>query len=373
MAPKPSVLCKTFTMVNYPLASHHFLLTDMKKITILLLLFVNHTVWSQLVDETGTSQFPYKPSGFSGKPKADEIQFAIKAAKLNALSRYITSMDQNSRLNFQKIQSSIEADIDRIVPSTSIVRNDYDKRQKLIFISLRASINSSLLRDRLIQSGAAAQMPPKEKSYVCGAFVARRQTSVTAFDEKRVIANRDESFSEDFEEVASNGSSTSVTADQRRERTSTTAGSKTTKSDDISWDIFPAEVLDSSMSGILKTAGYRLVPAAALGRKSDGLINLDSINNDYSNGNDLSQNTRDDMVEGCENLKINYLSTGTMSVQAPSRHPVTGDTKITGMVNAQVWDVGGFIPEVIASIEPVQYSAIGDTQTTAENNAIKLA
>ena len=56
----------------------------------------------------------------------------------------------------------------------------------------------------------------------------------------------------DFEEVASNGSSTSVTADQRRERTSTTAGSRTTKADDISWDIFPAEVLDSSMSGILK-------------------------------------------------------------------------------------------------------------------------
>ena len=41
-------------------------------------------------------------------------------------------MDQNSRLNFQKIQSSIEADIDRIVPSASIVRNDYDKQNKVI-------------------------------------------------------------------------------------------------------------------------------------------------------------------------------------------------------------------------------------------------
>ena len=73
-------------------------------------------------------------------------------------------------LNFQKIQSSIEADIDRIVPSASIVRNDYDKRQKLIFISLRASINSSLLRDRLIQSGAAAQMPSKEKKLCMWCF-----------------------------------------------------------------------------------------------------------------------------------------------------------------------------------------------------------
>ena len=79
------------------------------------------------------------------------------------------------------------------------------------------------------------------------------------------------------------------------------------------------------------------------------------------------------MIEGCENLKITYLSTGTMSVQAPTRHPVTGATKITVSVNAQVWDVGGLLPEVVASIGPVQYSAIGDTQTTAENSAIKLA
>ena len=346
----------------------------MKKSILIIFFSISSLIHAQLVDVTGSTQFPYKPSGFSGKPKTEEINSAIKAAKLNALSRYVADdLDQNSRLNFQKIQSSIEADIDRVIPSASILRNDYDKRQKLIFISLRASINSSMIRDRLVQSGAAAQMPTKEKSYVCGAFVARRQTEVTSFDEKRVVASRDEVATEEFEEVASNGVSTTISADQRRERTSTSAGSRTQKSDSISWDIFPSEVLDSSMSGILKTAGYRLFPASALGRKSDGLINLDSINRDYSTGNDLSQTTRDDMIEGCENLKISYLSTGTLSVQTATRHPVTGSTKVTVMVNAQVWDVSGFIPEVVASIGPVQYSALGDTQTTAENNAIKLA
>jgi hypothetical protein len=79
------------------------------------------------------------------------------------------------------------------------------------------------------------------------------------------------------------------------------------------------------------------------------------------------------MIEGCEKLRITYLSTGTLNVEAPMRHPVTGATKVTVSVNVQVWDVGGLLPEVLASIGPIQYSALGDSQSTAENNAIKLA
>jgi hypothetical protein len=364
-------------MVNYPLASHHFLLTDMKKITILILLFCNQLVWSQLVDETGSSQFPYKPSGFSGKPKADDIQLAIKAAKLNALSRYIASMDQNSRLNLKKIQSSIEADIDRIVPSVSIVRNDYDKKKKLIFITLRASIDSSLIQDRLIESGPAAQLPPEDKRYVVGAFVSRIQTSVTAFDQKRVIANRDDSSSEEFEEVASNGISTSISADQRKEKVMTTSGSSTVKSDEILWDISTAESFENTVSGILTTAGYMLIPANSLLDSSGGLINMDAVSADYSSGNDLSPTTRSDLIKGCSNLKLTYLSTGTLTVQAPERHSVSGETKITVSINIQVSELKqlpfGVVPVVVASIPSQQFSALGSNQTIATGSAINLA
>ena len=187
------------------------------------------------------------------------------------------------------------------------------------------------------------------------------------------MGSRDESSVEEFEEVASNGSSTSFSADQRRDRTSTTAGSTTFKSDEISWKVFPSENLDAAISGVLKTAGYRLVPAALLGRKSDGLINQDAINEDYSNGNDLSQTVLDDMVEGCENLKLPYLSTGTLNVQTPTIHPVDGRTRVTVSVNIKVYVLSGFIPETIASIGPVQESALGDSMTTAQTSATQLA
>jgi hypothetical protein len=62
-----------------------------------------------------------------------------------------------------------------------------------------------------------------------------------------------------------------------------------------------------------------------------------------------------------------------MSVQTPRRDPISGNTVITVNVNAQILDVSGLFPEVVASIGPVQYTAEGDTQTTAEINAIKLA
>jgi len=327
----------------------------------------------QFVEETGSAQFPYNPSGFSSKPKAEEIDKAIKSAKLDALNRYVSVLDQNSRFNYQKIQSSIEADIDRIIPSISMRENRYDKKQKMIFISLRASINSSLLKDRLVKSGSVAQLPSKEKSYVCGAFVARMQDTRKAFDQTRTVGSRDESAIEEFEEVSSNGASTSFSADQRRDRTLTTAGSTTFKADEISWQIFPSENLDASISGVLKTAGYRLVPSSLLGRKSDGLINQDAISKDYSRGDDLSQTVLDDVVEGCENLKLPYLSTGTLNVQTPTIHPVDGSTKVTVSVNIKVYDLSGFIPETIASIGPIQESALGDSMTTAQISAIQLA
>ena len=347
----------------------------MTRLSLFLSFFFAQLLYGQIVEETGSAQLPWNRSGFfrEAKPKAEEIDKAIKSAKLNALIRYISGLDQNSRLNYQKIQSSIEADIDRIIPSVSLTRKEYDKEKKMIFISLRASIDSSLLRDRLVTSGSAAQLPSKEKSYVCGAFVSRTQDKRKAFDRTRTVGSRDESSVEEFEEVASNGSSTSFSADQRRDRTSTTAGSTTFKADEISWKIFPSENLDASISGVLKTAGYRLVPAALLGRKSDGLINQDAINEDYSRGDDLSQTVLDDVVEGCENLKLPYLSTGTLNVQTPTIHPIDGRTKVTVSVNIKVYDLSGFIPETIASIGPVQESALGDSMTTAQTSAIQLA
>jgi hypothetical protein len=364
-------------MANFQRVSPPYQYTKMKLSIFYLFIITSSFVYSQIVDETGSAQFPYKPSGFSGKPKTEEINSAIKAAKLNALSRYIADMDQNSRMNFQKIQSSIEADIDRVIQGVSIIRNDYDKKKKMIFITLRASINSSLIQDRLVQVGPASQLPPEDKKYVVGAFVSRIQTSVTAFDQKRVIANRDDSFSEEFEEVASNGVSTSISADQRKEKVMTSSGSSTVKSDEILWDISTAESFENTVSGILTTAGYMLIPANSLVDSSAGLINMDAVSADYSSGNDLSPATRSDLMKGCSNLKLTYLSTGTLTVQAPERHPVTGETKVTVSVNIQVSELRqlpfGVVPVVVASIPSQLYSALGSNQTTAKESAIKLA
>lgn len=351
----------------------------MKKIILpILAFFCANLAFSQIAQETGSAQYPYKPSGFSGKPKAEEFANAIKAAKLNALSRYIANLDQNSRLNYAKIQSSIEADIGRIAPNASILRNEYDKRQKLIFITLRAGIDTSLLRDRLIMSGGAAQVPSAEKKPICGIFVARRQTSVTAFDEKRVQANRDEVANDEFQEVASNGLSTSLTSDQRRERISTTAGSRTQKADEISYAIISARSLDSTVSGILSTAGYKLAPARFLGKPTNYKINLDEINQDFSVSSDLRQETTDNIVEGLAMIKIPYLATGTLNLEAPTRHPVTGETKVTVKVIITVEKLVKsefgefFVPENVGQ-GTKQISALGSSQTTAEENAIDLA
>jgi hypothetical protein len=345
----------------------------MKLLLIFTLLFLPRFLDAQLIQQAGSIAYPYVPRGFSGKPNPDEVASAVKSAKVNALRAYMSSLDQNTRLNFEKIQTLVEADIDRFVPKMSLLRNDYDKKQKLIYITLNAAIDSSRIRDRITASGTAAQVPKNEKSYICGAFVARRQKSVTAFKEKVTTVSRDSLSKDELQEVATNGTQTSISAESNVETLRTTGGSSTTKSDEIIWDVFPSEILDISMSGILKTAGYRMVPAKLLGSKSGGLVSVEALKDDYSTGNDLSERTQENFVEGCTKLKITYLTTGTMSVQPPSRHPITGQIMVNINVNAQVLDLSGLFPEVVTSIGPVQYSALGDTQTTAENNAIKIA
>ena len=345
---------------------------------ILTFLLASQVLFAQFADETGSSSFPYKPSGFSGKPKAEEIASAVKAAKLDALNRYVSSMDNNSINNYQKIKSSIEANLDNFISSVSILRQEHDKRQKLIFVTLRASINAPMIRNRLQQSGTAAQVPSEEKSYVCSFFAARRQASVKAFDQKRVTANRYETSNDEFEEVASNGVSTSITSDQRKESINTTAGSTEIKSDAISWDIFPAQDLDRTIKAALATAGYKMVPAESLGAASGGLINTDEMKIEYSQGNDLSQQTIENLNNGCAKLGIIYVARGDVSVQPPKRDPISGLTKVTVSVSMEVNELektpfGTTIPVNVASISSQQYSALGDSQTTAENSAIRLA
>ena len=345
----------------------------MKKILIPLLTLLFYTYLpAQIVQETGSVSYPYKPSGFSGKPKKEDIDAAIKAAKLNALDRFMATRDANTFANFNKIKASVEADINSVVPNASLLRNDYDKRQKLIFITLRAGINYSLIENRLIAVGPAKQTPSGELSNICGAFVARRQTDREIFDQKRTVVDRRDKSSEEFEEVASDGIRTSIVADQRIENSSVSGGSTAIKAEAIKWDIFTSESISTVMSGVLSTSGYELIQAADLDGEAEGKISVDALNADYSRGQDLTPGTRSRLIKGCKQIGLDYLAIGTLNVEAPIRDPISGQTQVTVSVNAKVIDLTTKFPKTKGGVVE-QYSALGGSQTTAEVSAIKLA
>ena len=55
------------------------------------------------------------------------------------------------------------------------------------------------------------------------------------------------------------------------------------------------------------------------------------------------------------------------------KDPVTGMIEVAVNVNAKVYDVSKRFPKTVAAVGPVQYSAIGQTQTIAERNALQRA
>lgn len=329
---------------------------------------------AQIVQQTGSVQFPYQPKGFSSKPNPEEVQQALKSAKLNALQRYVAGLDQNSRLNYQKIQSSVESNLDKVITNVSILRNDYDKKSKVINISLQAAINSSVITDWMRSTAPAAQLPKSDKNKICGAFVARRQADVEEFKTRRTDVSRDTISSEEFEEATSDGVSTSLISDQVIEKSRSTGGSSRRKSNKVEWEVYPSESLNATISGIVSTAGYRLYSAKSLGRKSRGLISTTRLKEDYSSGDDLSEETQWDLEEGCINLGITYLATGYLNVEAPIEDPISGQKTVYVNVNIQVWDLSDDLgAEVVASVGPIQFNETAETDTAAENKAIKLA
>jgi len=344
----------------------------MKKVLfpLLTLLFYSYLP-AQIVQETGSVSYPYKPSGFTGKPKKEDIDAAIKAAKLNALDRFMATRDANTFANFNKIKASVEADINSVVPNASLLRNDYDKRQKLIFITLRAGINYSLIENLLIAVGPAKQTPSGELSNICAAFVARRQTDRTISDQTRTLVDRKDKSSEEFEEVASDGIRTTIVADQRIENSSVSGGTTTIKAEVIEWDIFTSESISTVMSGVLSNAGYELIQAADIDGEADG-ISIDALNADYSRGQDLAPSTRSRLIKGCKEVGLDYLAIGTLNVEAPLEDPISGQTRVTVSVNAKVIDLTTRFPKTKGGVVE-QYSAIGLSQTTAELSAIELA
>lgn len=328
------------------------------------------TSFAQVITEKGVGQVAY--SGWGG-PSAGVKQEAIDNAKANALSRYVASFTTAKMLNYEKVRSRIEGDIDTYVIDYDLLDELVDKEGKSFRVVVKASINTSLIDMEIQKVSAVENTPEEDRSYLSFVFVARKIKQRKQFDARKTTRVVEEVMEEQIEDSSVNDGQMGFASEGRTDAVRTTGGSTVQKSDEIEYDVSSAEDINAAMNHVFTSANYEVVEAEYLMDETDGLVDVNRFLQDFRYGDDVSGQTRRNAAKGCRAVGVQYFAIGTLDVGAKDIDPVSGMTRVHVSVNGKVMDLSGRFPKTVASVGPVQYAGMGPDQTVASRNALKLA
>jgi hypothetical protein len=334
----------------------------------------------------------------SGKVNAATKSEVLLAAKINALDRYISEANQAKAKNYELARDGIVLNIDSYVLSATVLSETIDgkpfakakkAKEGTYQVVIRADLNANRLNNELKGQSAVANASGYDKSLLTFVFVARQQKSVKSYDDK-VYKRSEAQGSQSSESVAdrqsvesdrvsgnavtlSDNVSESSSSKNNSVSTTTTGGSTTAKANIVEWDVAPASEVTSVMTGIFTSAGFEVVEAEYLEEESGGLVNVETIRNDYRTGDDLASQTLRDTAKGIRSVEIPYFALGTLDVGMRSTDPSSGLIRIFVTVSGKVLDVSGRFPKTVSAVGPIQIAGLGPDESVARVNGLKLA
>jgi hypothetical protein len=356
---------------------------QMKTLLLVVLMSVS-SVALAAVSSKGTATVTY-----TGLLTVKVRQEALQKAKVNALDRYFSEVNQAKARNYELVREKLVASVDEYVLGATTLAESEDKKLRNYSITVRVDINGPKLENALQNSSSVANATAAEKSLMTFVFVARQQRSATSFDD-RVTTRKDnskrdsttydeKSKTSETERVRRTGVSTSDSIEEstdgtRDSSTVTTTGGKTVRqSDDIEWSVTRASEINTVMTGTFTNAGFEVVEAEYVEQESNGLLSVDAIRQDYSHGDDLAPLTQRNMVNGVKAAGIPFIAIGTLDVGMRDTDPATGNKRVFVTVSGKVLDLSQKFPRTVSSVGPVQFSGLGPDESVARVNALKKA
>ena len=320
---------------------------------------------------------------------AQDKQQAFQSAEKNAVIRYYAEKGDSSTANFSSIQQTVMNNLPNYVLGTSVISQVDHKSLHMYQISLQVQLNTSLLDNALKSASSVGQSPGYKKTQIGFFFVARQIESAKDFSTRR-YQRTDTEFHQNLggaktnvgeESQNINGGSIGVGSNDRRtenfsDHTSHTVesgGSQLRQSTKYKYKLITSQSIKSIFTGDFAQAGFSLVSASQIASRSNGLININEIKDEYKSGRDIKPKTRDNMIKGMQLVQIPYLAIGSMRVGFPITDPDTGLKEVTVTVDATMYNVESRFATVIAAVGPEQFSGLGPTQKIALTNAIKNA
>jgi hypothetical protein len=344
----------------------------MKNVTIILCISMLFSCLAsgQMVEKQGVGQMTYE--GMFNIKTSDKQQ-ALSMAKLNALRSLTADFDTAKQIEYGKVVSIVEKDLDRFVPTLMILDEEVDKKAKSYTVVGRASINLGLIEMEISKVSAVKNVAEKERSYLTFIFLSRKAVSVKQYDAKVSQRTDTNSVEEISESQAMDGTSVAASGEAYSSSSSTSGGSTEIKADKIEYDVSSSDDINTTVLRVFANAGYEVVEAEMVADETGGQMDLHAFVSDFSQGDDISAATRKGAANGCRDLDIRFLSIGKLDIGQNLKDPVTGMIRVYVNVNAKVYDVSKKFPKTVSSVGPVQYSGIGPTQDVAQRNALQTA
>ena len=328
-------------------------------------IFLSSIGWA--ATSKGVAEVDY--SGFFG-PGAEEKRQAIDKAKLNALERYVTKSSRSKVKMLQRKSSQINAQMGSLILDSNLVDEKVDKDTSRVRIVIKVEINEHLLNSILAENDAPTN---GEGDYLSFVFVAREQSSVKSYQDRKV-ARKEIATSDDGVELESASvDGMEYQTNRKSSKTMVVGGSTTRKADVVEYRVSTVGDVNIAMTGVFSEAGFEVVEADYLEDETGGLLDVSAFKRDYAVGNDVDSRTLKSAVKGLKMLEIPYFAVGTLDISMQDKNPDTGLVRVYVTVTGQVKSLKKRFPKTVASSGPVQYAGEGPNVTVARTNALLLA
>lgn len=297
-----------------------------------------------------------------GLPRKDEdFEAALLNAKINAMRTWSARQSTAFTGLYTSSEQEILNEIDRYLLNPA---QRYKCDKKTFTMAVTAQVNVEAI------AGLLARKKPKTsgpRSRMAAVFVARRQNVVKPFDDKVTKINESQEFSEAEQSAEISGSGMAASGYSSTRTVNTTGGSTERKKDEVVWEVFRADELDSAVNETFTSFGFRVVEKSQLLRFEG--FDLNAFREEFGTGDDLTPETKNSAFDAIAG-KIPLLVIATVDVLGNQPNMRNDLFRTAVSVKAWVYQDDGLFYVTVASVAPTVEYGEAESETVAELNAL---
>jgi uncharacterized protein (DUF1330 family) len=348
-------------------------INSIKKTTFILLILsffflLKLDLHAQQREEVGLGVEDYSKEGFF-TDKTLIVEKAVKKACKNAFDNFVKNLDEDSRINYNRLKASIEKELEALVDCQNIVDELDDKEKKRYTVKVKAKIDAVGIKVLLREGSAVGQAEASggERSIIVYHFFSRTIDSKTKKDDRVTKITTDTKTKDINQSEAIREGDIAISSETTKTNKSVTGGNVVRTSTKTTYVVTDkhSRTAESNLNAALNKAGYRLQRANA----TKGLEALSrKVMADYSTKDQLSDEITNQILDVLKTGKSKYYLTGIFDIGEVVVDPASGNYT----VNVQI--TGVRVEDVTEGdsldIETFSSKGLGSDEETAVANAI---